>query len=373
MKTGFRVLIVGGGIAGMSCAIQLSKLDCDVTLIDLDPNWRVYGAGITITGPTFRAFREVGIMDDVIAAGFACRGARTRTSDGVLLNEVIEIGLEPEIPYGGGILRPTLHRILSDRVKGAGVRIALGVTIDSIDAGDHDTAVRMSDGTSACYDLIVGADGINSRTRAIVMQDAPGPRFTGQGAWRVLAPRPAGLDMIEMYIGAMVKAGVTPVSERELYMFALTPEQHGEIIPQEEQAERLRQALVGFGGLIGEIRDRLDIDSPIVYRPLEVLLVPKPWHRGRVVLIGDAAHSTTPHLASGAGSAVEDAVVLAQELRARSSLEDSLVAFSERRFDRCRDVVETSVRLGEMELAGAPGEEQGRVYTEANIRLAAAI
>lgn len=373
MKAGTSVLVVGGGIAGMSCAIELTKLGASVSLIDLDPNWRVYGAGITITGPTFRAFREIGIMDEVIEQGFACRGARTRTSDGTLLSEVVEIGLEPGLPYGGGILRPLLHRILSDHVRRSGAAIRLGVTLKAVAPAAGGVNVTFSDGTTADFDLVVGADGINSQTRTLIMPDIAPPHFTGQGAWRVLAPRPPELDMIEMYLGASVKAGVTPVSSAELYMFVLTPEVDGEIIAAEKLQARLRDALAGFGGLIGHIRDALDAQSPIVYRPLQALLVPEPWHRGRVVLIGDAAHSTTPHLASGAGCAVEDAVVLAQELVAKGSVDDALQAFVTRRFERCRDVVETSVKLGEMELAGAPGAEQGRVYAEANMRLAAAI
>jgi 2-polyprenyl-6-methoxyphenol hydroxylase-like FAD-dependent oxidoreductase len=373
MKSGLKVLIVGGGIAGMCSAIELAKLDADVTLIDLDPNWRVYGTGITITGPTYRAFREIGLMEEVIAKGFACRGARTRTHEGVLLAEVVEMGLAPGIPYGGGILRPLLHNILSDRVRQADVKVKLGVTVDVLQTHGDEVDVVMSDGTSAHYDLVIGADGINSKTRALLLPDAPTPRFTGQGAWRMTAPRPADLDMIEMYLGQSVKTGVTPVSQDECYMFVLTRDAGGEIIEPAEQPDRLRQALVGFGGLIGEIRDTLGPDSPIVYRPLQVVLVDKPWHRGRVALIGDAVHSTTPHLASGAGCAVEDAVVLAQELKTRSSIGEALDAFSARRFERCRDIVESSIQLGEMELAGAPGEEQGRLYAEATGRLAAEI
>jgi 2-polyprenyl-6-methoxyphenol hydroxylase-like FAD-dependent oxidoreductase len=373
MKLGLRVLVAGGGIAGMSCALELAKLGADVTLIDLDPDWRVYGAGITITGPTYRAFRSIGVMDEVIAKGFACRGARTRTNDGTLLQEVADIGLEPGIPYGGGILRPLLHGILADRVKASGVTVRLGLGVREIEAGDGFSGVTLDDGSRDRFDLVVGADGIGSRVRQLIMPEVAQPRFTGQGAWRVLAPRPAHLDMIEMYIGPTTKAGVTPVSECELYLFSLTPEKDGEIIAAEDQPDRLRRALADFGGVIGTIRDSLGPDSPIVYRPLQALLVPQPWHRGSVVLIGDAAHSTTPHLASGAGAAAEDAVVLAEELAKRATVADALDAFSIRRFERCRDVVETSIQLGEMELAGAPGEQQGRTYAEANMRLAAAI
>lgn len=370
MKPDTKVLIVGGGIAGMACAMEMAKIGAKVLLVDIDPNWRVYGTGITITGPTFRAFRDINLMDQVISEGFACRGARTRTRDGALLQEIVDIGLEPGIPYGGGILRPALHSLLAERVRRSSVEVRLGVTIETIHNKGFGAEVSLSDGSTSYFDLIVGADGISSKVRDIIAPEIEKPRFTGQGAWRVLAPRPADLDMIEMYLSPRIKAGVTPLTEKLLYMFVLTPEMDDSIIPHEDQPARLKQALADFGGLIGDIRDGINLESSIVYRPLKALLVPKPWNRSCVVLIGDAVHSTTPHLASGAGAAIEDAIVLVQELERNDSINSALQSFSERRFARCQDIVETSVKLGKMELSGASGEEQGRVYAEANARLA---
>jgi 2-polyprenyl-6-methoxyphenol hydroxylase-like FAD-dependent oxidoreductase len=368
-----KILIVGGGIGGMCSAVQLAKAGLDVTLVDIDPNWRVYGTGITITGPTFRALREIGVMEQVIASGFPGRGSRARTQSGILLKEVINVGLDPGVPDGGGILRPALHQILSDKTAAMGVRVKLGLTVERMSSNPREAVVGFSDRSEEHFDLVVGADGINSKVRSLAFPGTPAPRFTGQGAWRVLAPRPPEVDMIEMYLGGTVKAGVTPVSQNQLYMFTLSRETAGEFIAPAAQPGRLREVLTGFGGLIGEIRDSLNADSPIVYRPLQIVLLPPPWHRGRVVLVGDAVHATTPHLASGAGCAVEDALVLAQEITRHSVLEDALAAYTHRRFERCRDVVETSAKLGEMELAGAAGDQQARVYSEAMMRLTAPI
>jgi 2-polyprenyl-6-methoxyphenol hydroxylase-like FAD-dependent oxidoreductase len=177
--------------------------------------------------------------------------------------------------------------------------------------------------------------------------------------------------MVEVYFGDPIKAGVTPISKDQLYMFTLSPERGDDYLTSERQITRLREVLSGFGGLIGQIRDTLGPQSHIVYRPLQSVLVPKPWHKGRILLIGDAVHAATPQLASGAGAAVEDGLLLPEYLSAADSIEMALAQFTERRFGRCRDVVESSVRLGELELAGAPGPEQGRVYTEALNRLAA--
>ena len=101
------------------------------------------------------------------------------------------------------------------------------------------------------------------------------------------------------------------------------------------------------------------------YRPLEVLLHPAPWHRGHVVLIGDAAHATTPHLASGAGMAIEDGIVLAEELQSQPTLEQALRNFMARRFERCRLVIENSVRLGQIEMTHGSPVEHTRLMSEA--------
>jgi 2-polyprenyl-6-methoxyphenol hydroxylase-like FAD-dependent oxidoreductase len=110
----------------------------------------------------------------------------------------------------------------------------------------------------------------------------------------------------------------------------------------------------GLGGVGAAVREQIGPAAEIDYRPLESILVPPPWHRGRVVLIGDAVHATTPHLASGAGLAVEDALVLCQELESAASVEQALAAHTERRYPRCRAVVETSLAIAATQLTKAP-------------------
>ena len=371
MTKKLRTLVVGGGVAGMSCAIELSKREHAVHLIDQDPQWRSYGAGITIQGPTFRALRQVGVADEVAAMGYGCRGSRARLADGTLLGEILTTALEPGLPDGGGILRPLLHAVLAKRTRSSGVTIDLAITVSRIEDTASEVRVEFSNGKTGAYDLVVGADGIHSQMRSFLFPHAAAPRFTGQGAFRTLAPRPPDLDMVEIYLGNPIKAGVTPVSQDQLYMFTLSPERGDDYLTPERQISRLREVLEGFGGLVGQIRDTLAPQSQIVYRPLQTLLLPKPWHKGHIVLIGDAVHAATPQLASGAGAAVEDGVLLAEYVSTYETMEQALQEFANRRFPRCRDVVESSVLLGELELSGASGEEQGRVYAEALARLAA--
>ena len=109
---------------------------------------------------------------------------------------------------------------------------------------------------------------------------------------------------------------------------------------------------------VADVRDHLGPHSCIVYRPLEKLLLPPPWYSGRIVLIGDAAHATTPHLAAGAGIGMEDAIVLAEVLSDETSIDHALSRFMTRRFERCRLVVENSALLGDLEMQAAPIEQQ---------------
>jgi 2-polyprenyl-6-methoxyphenol hydroxylase-like FAD-dependent oxidoreductase len=136
----------------------------------------------------------------------------------------------------------------------------------------------------------------------------------------------------------------------------------------------LRALLQDFSDpLLVKIRGSLDANSQIVYRPLEGLLQPLPWHLGSVVLIGDAVHATTPHLASGACIGLEDAIVLAEETARQATLDAALGAFERRRWERCRMVVENSARLGDIEIAGGDMQEHARIMRDSMISLASPI
>ena len=191
--------------------------------------------------------------------------------------------------------------------------------------------------------------------RALILPDAPKPKFTGQACWRIVAERPAGFDRSHFYMAHDGKCGFNPVSPTHMYMFLL---EHVPANPWREPAELpqiLYDLMDGYGGIVPGIRATVRDNPTINYRPLEGMIVPKPWHRGDVVLIGDTVHGTTPHLASGAGMAVEDAVVLDEELARQDDPRAAFEAYQNRRFDRCELIVTSSLRLGELEMThGSP-------------------
>lgn len=346
-------LVIGGGVGGMSSALALAAKGVAVELIDADPQWRAYGAGISVTGLSLRAFHDLGILDEVREKGFVGAGIRLRAPDG---STVMESPLPPPdappIARSGGIMRPVLHEIMSRRVRETGIAVTLGVKAERFGQDGGPVSVRFDDGRSGTYDLVVAADGIHSETRARLFPDAPKPRFTGQGCWRIVADRPAEVDRPEMFVGGPVKLGFNPVSHDRMYAFILEHVPGNPRFPEEEQLAHVAELLAPYGGYVPAVRAGLGADSLVNYRPLEWVLLPEPWNSGRIVLIGDAVHATTPHLASGAGMAVEDGLALAEEIAASDDVGHALQAFTARRFERARMVVENSLRIGEIEMAG---------------------
>jgi 2-polyprenyl-6-methoxyphenol hydroxylase-like FAD-dependent oxidoreductase len=209
--------------------------------------------------------------------------------------------------------------------------------------------VRFTDGTSATYDLVVGADGANSKLRDTLWGAQWRPPYTGQAVWRATVNRPAEVRARYSFFGPRNKAGFNPVSETQMYIYLVQNLPAFVRLTDAQLIEVMHELLSDFGGLLGVAREDVRDASAIVYRPITSGILPSPWYRKRVLLIGDAAHTTTPHMASGAGLAIEDSVVLAEVLQSESSLPRAFETFMTRRYERCRMIVENSFQLGEWE------------------------
>jgi len=372
---GKKILIIGGGVAGMAAAIQMRKAGANIDLVEIDPGWRSYGAGITLGGATLRAFRTLGILDAFLEKGAAHDGADFFTSSGHLIANLPTPRLAgPDIPGAGAIMRPVLAAIFAEATRAAGTNVRLGTTFETLDNRDNGVEAKFSDGSRTSYDLVIGADGLNSDVRAHIFPDAPTPRYTGQCVWRAVLRRPPEVDRTKMWMGHKVKTGVNPVSRDQMYLFVTEDRPNNDRIEPARFVGMLKALLAQFSApLMKAVHDELNEDSHIVYRPLEAMLLPPPWFTGRIVLIGDAVHATTPHLAAGACIGLEDAIVLAAELDRADSTEQGLQAFGARRWERCRMVVENSVRLGEIEIAGGDPNEHAALMRDSAMALAAPI
>jgi 2-polyprenyl-6-methoxyphenol hydroxylase-like FAD-dependent oxidoreductase len=319
-----------------------------------------------------RALREIGVLAEFLKRGDAADGLDLFTSAGVKIASLPTPRLAgPDVPAGGAIMRPVLAAILADATRAAGTNVRLGATFRDIADGPDSVSVTFADGSVANYDLVIGADGLYSKTREAIFPNAPKPRFTGQCVWRAVLPRLPEINAPVMWIGDKVKVGANPVSKDEMYIFVTEDRPTNDYVDPARFTEMLRDLLAPFKApLVKKLHDLVNDYSRIVYRPLEGLLVPPPWSKGRVVLIGDAVHATTPHLASGACIGIEDAIVLAEEIGSADNLASGLKAFQNRRWERCRMVVENSLRLGELEITNGDKGEQADIMRKSMTALA---
>jgi 2-polyprenyl-6-methoxyphenol hydroxylase-like FAD-dependent oxidoreductase len=349
-----RVLIVGSGIGGATAAYALAKAGIDTHCIDVQPVVPTAGSGICLLHNTLRALAVIGLADPCLESGLQFEVFKQHDATGKLL-------MSNPTPPGIGIRRPDLARILETAARDAGARMERGVTAQSVaDRGDR-VDVIFSDGREASYDLVVAADGAYSKLREQFFGPQHRVQFAGQSAWRFNAPRPSEVDGFCLYRSADGKrtVGALPTSKETCYLFFLENSEQHLHMPDDQLHVLVKERLSGFSAPV--IRDALDqvvSAQQVLFRPFDITLVAPPWNRGRVVLVGDSAHSPTPQMTSGGGMAIEDAVVLAQCLQSHARIEDALAAHVQRRFERVKTVYEASLQLCKYEQDPVPNPQR---------------
>lgn len=356
-----RALVVGGGIGGLVASIALRRQGIAVDLVEIKAEWAVYGVGIMQPNNALRALDRVGLASQCVADGNPFPGWATFDVNGDAIGQIpVSNAAAPAYPPMNGIPRPLLHQILTRNAAEAGVEVWLGVSVaQSVEQGDH-ISVRFTDGRQGAYDVVIGADGAYSDMRTRLFGADVKPVSVGEGVWRYNLPRPAEVTWGHTYFGPRNKVGLVPLSRTLMYLFIVSAEPFEAFYPPESLAEMMRERLSDYTGLIGQLRDLIQDSDKVVYRPLEYLQLPSPWHVGRSILIGDAAHLTTPHMAQGASIAIEDAVLLAELLGGCDDYRAAFEQFMAQRFERDSMVVDASLQLAEWELAewrGAPAPD----------------
>ncbi|WAT18610.1 FAD-dependent oxidoreductase [Aurantiacibacter sp. MUD11] len=357
------ILIVGGGISGLTSAIALRRSGHRVTVIERDPDWTVYGVGIIQQSNVLRAMKHLGLLGDYLSASVGFDAVAVHAPDGTLVAKVPSPRLVEGCPANVGIGRPALQKVLADRATKAGTEIRLGLTVDAIEEDAAGAHVTFSDGSSARFDFVIGADGVHSQTRAMLFPEEAGPQFTGQSVWRYNLPRPPELDSLHVYNGP-TGAGLVPISEELMYIYLTTPEPGNPRYPEAGLAAVMRARMETLAPDLRELADHITDDAAVVYRPLEAFMLSGDWHKGRTVLLGDAVHATTPHLGQGAGMAIEDSIVLAEEIDSAETPQQAFAAYRKRRLERCAYIVERSLEICMGQLGKGPPVDNAKATAE---------
>lgn len=333
-----RILIVGGGIAGLSVATALHRQGLTPELVERSTIWSVVGAGINLPANGVRVLRALGIGEAVDRAATAIRRWGFFDQQGALLCETDLEELWREV---GPCLAITRVRLQEALLSGAvAVPHRLGVSLTALTQDDTRVRVGFSDGTSGDYDLVVGADGIHSTVRELAVV-ASSPGYAGQMAWRSVIPtRPRGIDHMMVLMGDGCFFGLVPMGEGYTYGFGAVGGTRFES-PLVGRLERFRRRFADFGAPVPAYLAALQCDEQLHFGAIEWVELDE-WYRGRVVLIGDAAHAGPPHMGEGGCMAMEDALVLADVLRKGDSVESTLEAYVRRRRPRVDWVQEQS-------------------------------
>jgi 2-polyprenyl-6-methoxyphenol hydroxylase-like FAD-dependent oxidoreductase len=334
-----RVLIVGGGIGGLSLAAALHRRGFSAEIVERSPEWRTSGTGIGVLANGVRMLRALDVAEPVIAAGARLRRWKYCNAVGEVLCETDLEELWGSSDPCIGIERGPLQEALLQAAAEVPVRLGVGPTGLSQDEGT--VRVDFDDGSRDAYDLGVGADGIHSTVRSLAF-GGPSARYAGQVVWRSVVPViPRGVEDMVVVMGEGCFFGLVPIGGGRTYGFAGLDSAEPLEDPVEGRLSRVRSLFEHLRGPVPEYLDALKSDDQLRYDVIEWVDAER-WHTGRVLLIGDAAHASPPHMGQGGCMAMEDAVVLADCLDNAQSVQDALDAYVTRRRPRTEWVQEQS-------------------------------
>ncbi|QDE68481.1 FAD-dependent oxidoreductase [Myxococcus xanthus] len=339
------VLVAGAGIGGLTLACALRRAGLSVTVFERSDALKWVGAGLTVQMNATAALRRIGLCDEVVHAGACPTDSAILKPSGSALTRLPVTRIQEEL----GLPLVCIHRarLQSVLLAHAGEEnVRLGLTVTAFHDDGQTVTVRLSDGSSVTGDALVGADGLRSVVRGALLGDAP-LRYSGYTSWRgVCSDVPSATPgFVSETWGPGARFGVVPIGFGQTYWFATqNAPAGGQDAPGETRA-RLQSIFGGWHAPVADLIAATD-EANIIRTDIHDRPPVSRWSRGRVTLLGDAAHPMTPNMGQGGCQAIEDAVVLAELLAGEGPVDAALAAYEQRRLARANSFVTRSWSLG---------------------------
>lgn len=357
-------LIIGGGLAGPLVAIALHEANVSCAVYEAFPEGAAVGVGawLTVAVNGLHAMHSLGVGQQVIAQGFPSRDITLLSGTGKPLG-VVPIGGElPDGTVTHTMKRADLHACLVAEARKRGVPFHYGKALESVSEQGERVVARFRDGTEATGDLVIGADGIRSQVRTLIDPQARPPRYTGLGNVGGFTPAasvqlPPGA--YQMVFGTRCFFGHTTTPAGETWWFANPPRKQPldreTLASMDTEAWRAHLCAL-FEGDVGPMVELIRASEGTLVGMNQYDLAPvRLWHRGRLLILGDAAHAAAPSSGQGASMAAEDAVVLGQCLHGADDIPAALARFEALRKPRANRVIAYGARTGSSKTLGPVG------------------
>lgn len=341
-----KAIVIGAGIGGLCTAIALQNKGWDISIFDKATALGGVGAGIVVASNALYALHRLGVGHEVRENGASVGRAEIRTWKGDLLVDFSTA----EHTESYLIHRAILQQILLNSLQ-EGTTIKLNNALVAIDQTDDKVEATFSDGTKVVGDLLVGADGFHSVVREQLFGE-DGTRYGGYTALRGIC------DFSDTYYltehgggfeawGIGKRFGFSHIGQGKVFWFAALNTPQGIRIPKGERKKRALQHFKGWYNPIEAVIKATD-ETAILHHDIFDRKPIQHWSKGRVTLVGDAAHPMVPNLGQGGAQAMEDAVVLANCLSTTDTITESLRAFEKKRIPRTTRIVTQSRRMARL-------------------------
>lgn len=340
------ITIIGAGIAGLSTAIALQNKGFTPILFERAKQFKPVGAGIALAANAMLAYQEMGIAQDIILKGKMItrfdicdqRGKPILESNNVELNKVYNV-------QNYAIHRADLHNIILSKIPSSNIH--LGKEALDIEESYHGIKIQFQDGSTHLADTLIVADGIHSKIRQKLVPKSS-PRYAGYTCWRgVIYNSKLDIPYSTESWGKGKRFGIVPLQNNRIYWFACINATQNNPTYKNYKIDDLLRAFSDFHHPIPELLKNTN-DSQMIWNDIIDIAPISQYAFNQIVLIGDAAHATTPNMGQGACQGIEDAIILANELARHSSMKEAFQSFEKRRLKRTHHITNTSWRIGKL-------------------------